>query len=73
VACHCGGVATCNRHRFFPSLIRDTGSSLTNLGLFVFGNATPPAANFASMALKGAAQGIPVPPGNAGLSGAGLA
>jgi hypothetical protein len=24
VACHCGGVATCNLHRFFPSLIRDS-------------------------------------------------
>ena len=24
MACHCGGVATCNLHRFFPSLIRDS-------------------------------------------------
>jgi RHS repeat-associated protein len=59
------------QNNFLANLfLGNTASSLTNLGLFVFGGATPSAANFASMALKGAAQGIPVPPGNPGLSGA---
>ncbi len=45
-------------------------SGLVNLGLFISGDATPTAAQLASIPLKGAAQGIPVPPGNPGLSGA---
>ncbi len=45
-------------------------SGLVNLGLFVSGNKTPTVAQLAAIPLKGAAQGIPVPPGNPGLSGA---
>ena len=45
-------------------------SGLVNLGLFVSGSKTPTASQLASIPLKGAAQGIPVPPGNPGLSGA---
>ncbi len=45
-------------------------SGLVNLGLFISGDVTPSAAQIASIPLKGAAQGIPVPPGNPGLSGA---
>jgi RHS repeat-associated protein len=45
-------------------------SGLVNLGLFISGDATPTIAQLASIPLKGAAQGIPVPPGNPGLSGA---
>ena len=43
-----------------------------NLGLFVSDNKTPTAAQLAAMPLKGAAQGIPIPPelGHPGLSGA---
>ena len=45
-------------------------SGLANLALFISGSATPTASQLASIPLKGAAQGIPVPPGNPGLSGA---
>jgi hypothetical protein len=45
-------------------------SGLVNLGLFVFGAKIPTASQLASIPLKGAAQGIPVPPGKPGLSGA---
>ncbi len=45
-------------------------SGLVNLGLFVSGSKTPTVSQLASIPLKGAAQGIPVPPGNPGLSGA---
>jgi hypothetical protein len=45
-------------------------SGLVNLGLFISGDVTPSAAQIASIPLKGAAQGIPMPPGNPGLSGA---
>ncbi len=45
-------------------------SGLVNLGLFISGDATPTAGQLASVPLKGAAQGIPVPPGDPGLSGA---
>jgi RHS repeat-associated protein len=48
----------------------NTVSSLVNLGLFVSGDKTPTSAQLASISLKGMAQGIPVPPGNPGLSGA---
>jgi RHS repeat-associated protein len=45
-------------------------SGLVNLGLFISGDSTPTTSQLAGVALKGAAQGIPVPPGNPGLSGA---
>jgi RHS repeat-associated protein len=45
-------------------------SGLVNLGLFISGDTTPTVAQLAAIPLKGAAQGIPVPPGNPGLSGA---
>jgi RHS repeat-associated protein len=48
----------------------NTFLGLVNLGLFVSGNKTPTRQQLASLPLKGAAQGIPVPPGNPGLSGA---
>ena len=47
-------------------------SGLVNLGLFISGDKTPTAAQLAAIPLKGAAQGIPIPPelGHPGLSGA---
>jgi hypothetical protein len=44
-------------------------SGLVNLGLFVSGKKTPTAGQLATIPLRGAAQGIPVPPGHPGLSG----
>lgn len=48
----------------------NTVSGLANLYLFVSGDKAPTAGQLAAIPLKGAAQGIPVPPGSPGLSGA---
>ena len=48
----------------------NTVSSLVNLGLAVSGNGSLSNADVGKILLKGGAQGVPVPPGNPGLSGA---
>jgi hypothetical protein len=59
------------QNNFFGNLLGGNSvSGLVNLGLFISGNKTPTPAQLAAIPLKGAAQGIPVPPGLSGRSGA---
>jgi hypothetical protein len=51
-------------------LARAGGAGLATVGLALPGDATLGAQNIARMSLKGGAQGIAVPPGHPGLSGA---
>jgi hypothetical protein len=51
-------------------LLGNTASGLANLGLLAFGTRTPGATDVVGILSKGGAQGIPVPPGNPGWSGA---